>query len=171
VRQTRNAEGLRSILRAGLGVPVQIVEWLPQWLPVEEPQRTALRAHATTRQLGADAMLGAAVRDAQTKFEVRLGPLSREQYAALLPGAPLTQQLTDWVRQYAGVEWSWDVRLLMAANQVAGTALAVGRPLGFASWLGTRTSTLPADDLVYQPETRDTRNTRASRAASAQSGL
>jgi len=75
------------------------------------------------------------------------------------------------VRQYAGVEWSWDVRLLMAADQVAGTALAVGRPLGFASWLGTRTSTLAADDLVYQPETRDTRNTRASRAASAQSGL
>lgn len=165
VRQTRNPEGLRNILRACLRVPVEIVEWVPQWLPIEAPLRTALRARANTHRLGATAMLGAAVRDAQTKFEIRVGPLSREQYAALLPGTRLSRQLTDWVRQYAGVEWSWDVRLLLAADQVAGTALGTGRPLGLASWLGTRPRTLAADDLVYQPETR------ASRMASAQPGL
>jgi type VI secretion system protein ImpH len=155
VRQTRNAEGLRSILHTCLAVPVEIVEWVPQWLPIAAPQRTALRARATTRRLGADAMLGVAVRDAQRSDEVRLGPLSREQYAALLPGAPLSQQLTDWVRQYAGLEWSWQVRLLMAADQVGGIALAAARPLGLASWLGTRTSTLAAGDLVYRAETRE----------------
>ncbi|HZZ06517.1 type VI secretion system baseplate subunit TssG [Paraburkholderia sp.] len=156
VRQTRNPEGLRSILRAYLGVAVEIVEWIPHWLPVEAPQRTALRTRADTRRLGAGAILGVAVRDAQTAFQIRLGPLSHEQYVALLPGTQRSQLLTDWVRQYAGLEWSWSVRLLMAADQVAGTALAAARPLGLASWLGRRTSTLAASDLVYQPETRAT---------------
>lgn len=165
VRQTRNPEGLRNILRTCLGVPVEIIEWIPQWLPVEESERTTLRTRANTRRLGANAMLGTAVRDAQTKFEIRLGPLSREEYAALLPGTRCAQQLTDWVRHYAGVEWSWDVRLLMAANQVAGTVLAASRPLGLATWLGTRTSTLAAGDLVYQPEAR------AARVANAQPDL
>jgi hypothetical protein len=55
----------------------------------------------------------------------------------------------------------------MAADQVSGVALASSRPLGLASWLGTRTSTLIAGDLVYQPDARESRACNATNAPPA----
>lgn len=152
VRQTRNPEGLQQILRAYLGVPVEVVELVAHWLPVEPGQRTTLRARSPTRTLGGGAMLGIAVRDVQSKFELRLGPLSREQYRDLLPGTRRARQVAQWVHHYIGLEWAWDMRLILAADQVIGHTLGPGQPLGWGSWLGMRASAADADDLVYPPE-------------------
>jgi len=161
VRQTRNPEGLRQILRAYLGVPVEIVEHVPHWIPVGARQRTTLRTRANTQRLGAGAMLGIAALDAHAKFEIRVGPLSREAYLALLPGTRRARQLTNWVRQYIGLEWAWDLRLVLAADQVTGNTLGRDQPLGWGSWLGTRTRRCAADDLVYSPETSTHRHAQA----------
>ncbi|MFM0657306.1 type VI secretion system baseplate subunit TssG [Paraburkholderia sediminicola] len=152
VRQTRNPEGLQQILRAYLGVPVEIVELVPQWMPVGPRQRTTLRTRSSTQALGRGAMLGVAVRDVQSKFELRLGPLSREQYRNLLPGTRQAQQVVQWVRHYVGLEWAWDIRLVMAYDQVIGNTLGRSQQLGWGSWLGTRASATHADDLAYPPE-------------------
>lgn len=163
VRQTRNPAGLQQILQAYLGVPVAIVEFVPSWIPVEASQRTRLRGSAPTRKLGSGALLGVAVRDVQSKFELRLGPLSRAQFSALLPRTPRARQVAQWVRLYGGVEWAWDLRLVLAADQVSGATLGGDSPhsppLGWGSWLGTRAgaasnanTNTDADDFVYQPE-------------------
>ncbi|MFM0647721.1 type VI secretion system baseplate subunit TssG [Paraburkholderia bryophila] len=164
VRQTRNPAGLQQILQAYLGVPVAIVEFVPSWIPVDASQRTQLRGSAATRKLGSGALLGVAVRDVQSKFELRVGPLSHAQFLALLPRTPRARQVAQWVRLYGGVEWAWDLRLVLAADQVSGATLGGNSPnnppLGWGSWLGTRTgatsnadaTTVDADDFVYQPE-------------------
>lgn len=153
VRQTRNPAGLRQILRAYLGVPVEIVEFVPHWMPIGPRQRTRLSASSNTPKLGGGAMLGAAVRDMQSKFELRLGPLSRGQYLDLLPHTRRARQVVQWVRHYAGVEWAWDMRLVLAASDVTGARLGPGQPLGWGTWLGARPGiAADADDFVYQPE-------------------
>ncbi|MDE1183230.1 type VI secretion system baseplate subunit TssG [Paraburkholderia sp.] len=163
-RQTRNPEGLTQILRSYFRVPVEIVEWVAHWVFVPPAQRTRLRAASAMQRLGAGARLGVAVRDVSGKFEIRLGPLSHEQYAGFLPGSRRARELMHWVRVYVGVEWAWDVRLLLAANQARGITLGNAcahprggpsdrpQPLGWGSCLGTRSETTPIDDLVYSPE-------------------
>jgi type VI secretion system protein ImpH len=166
VRQIRNPAGLQQILEAYLGVPVTIVEFVPHWIPVEASQCTRLRGSMATRRLGSGALLGVAVRDVQSKFEIRLGPLTRAQFFALLPRTKQARQLVQWVRLYAGVEWAWDLRLILAADQASGAKLGSNSPpLGWGSWLGTcayvsadanaptnTNFTANTTDFVYQPE-------------------
>jgi type VI secretion system protein ImpH len=152
VRQTRNPEGLKHILESFFGVPVRIEEFVPQWIRLAPAQQLVLDG---TRGLGRDTVLGAAVRDAQHKFRIRVGPLSRAQYDAFMPGARSAQQLVQWVRHYVGIEFAWDVQPVLARREAQGARLGGAQPLGRASWLGTRPPARgDADDLVIDYETR-----------------
>jgi len=152
LRQTRNPEGLRSILQAFFGLPVRVREFVPQWLRIEPGQRLRLDGRAG---LGRDTLLGAAVRDAQGRFRIEIGPLDPADYASFLPGAARARQLAHWVRDYTGVEFDWDCRLALRREAARGVRLGAPVPLGQASWLGLR-DRLPGDarDLVLDYEKR-----------------
>ncbi|WP_094851427.1 type VI secretion system baseplate subunit TssG [Bordetella genomosp. 10] len=154
LRQTRNPEGLQQILRHYFGVPVRIREFVPQWIRLAPDQRLGLRG---SQGLGRDTILGAAVRDAQHKFRIEIGPLAREQYDSFLPGARSAEKLVQWVRHYTGIEFAWDVRLVLAREHVSGARLG-DAPIGLRSWLGHRPAALgDAGDLVIDYETRRAR--------------
>lgn len=160
VRKARDAHGLQQMLTAWLRMPVRIVEWVPQWIALEHQDRAALGPMAPGAQLGAGAMIGAAVRDATSKFEVRIEVSTADQFHALLPGSDTMNELTAWVRTYVGCEFAWDVRLAIANDVVAPLRLGDSTPLGWGSWLGARSAASgPArddefrtDDFVYSPE-------------------
>jgi type VI secretion system protein ImpH len=153
LRQTRNPEGLKHILQGFFRIPVRIREFIPQWIRLEAAQRLAL---GRSMGLGRDTILGAAVRDAQHKFRIELGPLDRDTYAAFLPGGLRARQLTHWVRHYVGVEFAWDVRPVLRARDAAGVRLGGTHPLGLAAWLGTRQPAQgDAGDLVLDYESRE----------------
>lgn len=136
LRQTRNPEGLQQILLTYFAVPVHIREFIPQWIHLEEDQQLALGDAGSA--LGRSTLLGVAVRDAQHKFRIELGPLRIESYMQFLPGAGKARQLLDWVRQYVGLEYEWDVQLVLDQRDVQGVALGQSTPLGLSSWLGLR---------------------------------
>ncbi len=74
-------------------------------------------------RMGESAFLGVAVRDVQHKFRIEIGPLSAEEYNRFLPGAPGARELRDWVRQYAGVEFEWETRVILREDAVQGATL------------------------------------------------
>jgi type VI secretion system protein ImpH len=153
VRQTRNPEGLKQILQTFFAVPVRIAEFVPQWIRLEPSQRLGLSGNMA---LGRDTILGSAVRDAQHKFRIELGPLSRADYASFLPGGRRARQLLHWVRDYIGVEFAWDVRPILKREQVPGMKLGAPQPLGLSSWLGTRRACQgDARDLLLDYESRE----------------
>ena len=159
LRQTRNPEGLKQILQSFFAVPVRIAEFVPQWIRLEPSQRLGL---AGTQGLGRDTILGVAVRDAQHKFRIELGPLGRADYASFLPGGRRARQLTHWVRDYIGVELAWDVRPVLKRQDVRGVKLGGRQPLGLSSWLGKRRAEQgDARDLLLDYESRE----RAARRA------
>ncbi|MBO1114005.1 type VI secretion system baseplate subunit TssG [Bordetella petrii] len=159
VRQTRNPEGLKQILQSFFSVPVRIAEFVPQWIRLEPSQRLGL---GSSLGLGKDTILGTAVRDAQHKFRIELGPLGRADYASFLPGGRRARQLTHWVRDYIGVELAWDVRPVLKRQDVRGVKLGAAQPLGLSSWLGKRRPAQgDARDLLLDYEGRD----RAARRA------
>jgi len=147
IRHTRNPEGLVQIVRCHFDVPARVVEHVAQWIRVDRAQRSALRADASVPPLGG-MVLGCAVRDAQSRVRIVLGPLTLAQYRQFLPGGTYERPLRQWVREYAGIEFDWDVQLELAHDEVPALALGGTHELGRSTWIGSRLAPGPARDLV-----------------------
>jgi type VI secretion system protein ImpH len=149
-QQVRNADGLRSVLAAYFRVPVRVREFIGHWLDVARCDQTTLAG--THHRLGQGAVLGRRVYDRQCRFRVELGPLPRSLYESFLPTGELLRPLVDWVRNYVGFEYAWDLRLAMVAEEVPVVTLGEAGRLGWTSWLGLRPQGTPANDLVLEAE-------------------
>jgi type VI secretion system protein ImpH len=152
VRETRNAEGLQRLLETFFGARVRIEQWVGQWLVLAPEQWTRLGGGRAADQLGVGAVAGARVPDVQGKFRVRIGPLSLADYEAHLPGGHCFVQVLAWLRNYIGVEFAWDGRLVLKRDEVPRACLGSTGRLGWTTWLGTRSRDDDADDLVLDHE-------------------
>jgi type VI secretion system protein ImpH len=153
---------LTHVLQHFFRVPVQIEEFVGHWLLLSARERTSLIADGAV--LGSGSVLGSRVWDRQSKFRIRLGPLTLDQYESFLPASPKTRggergqgggplrKLVEWVRMYLCFELDWDVRLLLKANEVPTLALGGGQRLGWTAWLGDRRTDTCADDLCLDAE-------------------
>lgn len=150
IRHPRNAEGLESILRHFLRVPVQIEQFVGHWMLLSGRERTYLGREGAI--LGSGAVAGGRVWDRQHKFRVHLGPLKFHDFETFLPGSARLQKLVDWVRLYLNFELEWDVHLLLDRHEVPPTRLGRAGQLGWTAWLGHRHTTSDADDLCLNAE-------------------
>lgn len=151
VRQRCDAEGLAKILRHYFQVQVQIIENIPVWLSIASYQQTRL-AVDQPQPLGQEAFLGRMVRDVQHKFRIELGPMSQQEYLRFLPGSSQAIALRDWVRHYVGIEYLWDVRLILRKGEVSRTTLGGEHRLGLNSWLRDANNDNDAGELIFSPE-------------------
>lgn len=152
VQQSRCAEGLTSILHNYFAVPVSIEQFVAHWLELPIEQRSRL-CGSQGAQLGHDTVLGKKIMDRQQHFRIHLGPLTHEQYQEFLPSRPKYVQLREWVRNYIGIELSWDVRLLLCnRKQNTGMQLGAKHHLGWNSWLGERDDDGYLADAILNPE-------------------
>lgn len=171
VRTTRNAEGLGVALRALLRVPVDVECFVRQWLRLDRSELTALAAvdiaggtrgvrvetgnHSS--RLGMGAVAGEKVLDVQHRFRLRLGPLRLVEFERFLPGSSGSLLLRDFVRDYLGIELTWDVRLVLRRDEVPSARLGTAARLGWNSWLdmpvGRRSQ--HAEDVLLQYERSD----------------
>lgn len=151
-RQTRSAEGLRSLLRGFFRLPVRITEFAGHWLRLPADDVTRIGTGSPGCRLGQGAVLGGRVWDRQHRIQVAFGPLTFEQYEAFLPGGAQIKRLVALMRHYLGFELDWDVRLTLAANAVPGASLGGGARLGWTTWLGGPTRQHDVDDLVLDAE-------------------
>lgn len=151
VRQVRNAEGLERILGNFFQTPARVEEFVRHWLRLPKEQRTRLGA-ARNARLGVDAVAGQGVLDRQHRIRVRLGPMRLEGYESLLPTGRSHRQLLDWPRSYMGIEYAWDVRLVLHSAEVPQVSLGGSTRLGWTSWLGQGDPARDRDDLILDPE-------------------
>ncbi|UFN47568.1 type VI secretion system baseplate subunit TssG [Roseomonas sp. OT10] len=157
--RTRSAERLRAMLEEEAGGRVELVEFTGGWLRLPETERTRLgipasgalglaRAKPGAGQhsaLGQGATLGAQVWDAPSRFLIRIGPLPRETFEALLPGTPGHARLVALTRMAVGLDTGFALNPILAAGEVPALALGSPRPggpgtlgggrLGWSSWL------------------------------------
>ncbi|HEV2539156.1 MAG TPA: type VI secretion system baseplate subunit TssG [Frateuria sp.] len=151
VAQTRNAEGLRSLLQHFFAVPVRVIEFVAEWMRLPREAHLRLGRSADVAALGRTAVMGESVWGTQQRFRLRLGPLGRNQLEHFLPGGTALEQLVATVRNYIGDEKCWDVQLVLAHDQVPATRLGRGVRLGLTSWLGQRAQRSDADEVVLKP--------------------
>ncbi len=158
----RSAAGLEALLRDYFGVPAHVEQFRGQWLPLAGASRSCLGSAAGCNDLGSDLVLGERVWDVQSKFRVRLGPLSRADFAAFLPDRAAVPEgkrfflLLHLVRLYAGPEYDVDVQLVLKADDVPECRLpestADGPRLGWDAWLTSMSPPRDAGDAVFEGE-------------------
>lgn len=148
---TRHAEGLRAIVSSYFKVPVEIDQFIGEWLKIPEHQKHRLGESPNTGNLGQSVILGHRVWSRQHKFRIILGPLDLKEYLAFLPLGRYLKHLVAVVRNYVGDDLFWDVNLVLKKSEVPPLRLDGNCALGWTAWLGKRASETDANDLMLNP--------------------
>jgi type VI secretion system protein ImpH len=139
-QRPHSASAIAAMLGDYFGVPARVVQYSGQWLDLGEENVT--RIGQANCELGETAIAGTRVWDDQSKFRIRLGPLTYKQFTAFLPNGSAYRPTTEVVRFMVGTELDFDVQLTMKAEEVPASVLttrARRRPmLGWTTWLKTR---------------------------------
>ncbi|WP_372164646.1 type VI secretion system baseplate subunit TssG [Xanthomonas euvesicatoria] len=149
---TRTPEGLRALLQQLCEWPVQVQEFIAEWMRLPADAHLQLGLGPRNARLGVDSVVGAHVRGAQQRVRICLGPLPRLAFQRLLPGGQALRQLTAAVRSYLGDEFGWELQLLLKADEVPTPHLARNSRLGLDTWLGRRAGSIAdADEVLLRP--------------------
>lgn len=174
--QPRSAERLRALVSDWLGRPVEIQQFVGAWLPLTPDQRSQLPGRgvagqfnqlgvlpdptmgAADGQVRSDAAIGVRAWDVQAGIVLRIGPLDRESFTALLPDRPTLGRLVGLVRAYLGFATDFAINPVVTAAAVPGLQLLADADppprLGWNTWLtvqaGSRTE--DAVEAVFEAE-------------------
>lgn len=135
--RVRNAEGLCNLVTELLGgVRASLLENVSRWVTI--PQRRHIgRKTRFQSVVGSTACIGERVKDISGKFRVVLGPLTVQQYLALLPGGMSAKILQFLVRLYVRDYLDYDVQLELLTCEIPVHRLGDGTSrLGLTTWVG-----------------------------------
>lgn len=148
--QTRHPEGLAAILEDFYGLPVELVEFVGQWLDVPHDCQCRLGESPATGSLGLTTLVGSRTWDCQQRFRLRMGPMGLATYERLLPGGDSLDRLVAWVKNYTADELTWEVQLILKEAEVPQMQLGQSGRLGWTTWLTSGPLGRDAADLVLQ---------------------
>lgn len=152
IREARNPEGLTGAIEYYFGVKARLEEFVSHWIVLEPEDCCILGSPDTAMLLGDGAILGDTVRDRQHKFKLLLGPLTLDRYMRFSPWGSDLPVLREWVRNFTGFEYAWDVQLMLAASEVPRATLDGTHQLGYAVWLEAEEKSAPVYGMSFEPE-------------------
>ena len=151
-QKPHSANSLEQILSDYFGAPAKIEQFFGQWLDLEETDFT--RAGVQNHRLGATTIIGTRIWEQQSKFRIRLGALTFQQFQAFLPNGSAHAPLKSIVNFIVGLELDFDVQLILKANEVPScilTTRAKRRPmLGWSSFLKSKPFEQDDEQVVLQ---------------------
>ncbi|TCT02457.1 type VI secretion system baseplate subunit TssG [Aquabacter spiritensis] len=155
--QTRSLTALEDLLTSELKQAVEVVPFVGEWVQVPDDEQTRLGGIYAGRhaQLGASAMAGARCWVAQQHFRINIGPVEEPSLRALLPDQPLANLIADIVHLFCGIEFGFDVNVVVKAHAVPPARLASspedtdGARLGQMAWLLSAPSPVDRADAIY----------------------
>ena len=136
--QSRPAANLKLILQDYFLLPVDISNYTPQWVEIDNKDRTRLAKYPAAHSgLGIDAVVGKRIWHIQNRFTIQIGPIDYKQFKRLLPNGDMLKALTTLVRCFTGMEFNFSILLILLGNQVPECILHSKKPmrLGWNSWL------------------------------------
>lgn len=142
-RQVHSVERLTAYLGDVLEAPVSLVEFLGTWTQL--PPRLQSRLGRQHAQLGRSAVIGARSFQRQTLVELRVGPLPLARFAQFLADPDLVGRLRHALRHAMGREMEFNLRLILAKDDIPATRLGHSQ-LGRTAWLAPKRQR-DADDL------------------------
>ena len=157
--QTKHADGLMSLLNGYFCFPVQVEEFVGQW--IELPAGSRCLTGASSSDLGVSTTVGSHVWDSQQKFRIIIGPLTLDEYYRMLPGGARREAgppqresletLVSAVRSYVGDEFDWDLQMILRKEETPSTQLGEKTQLGWTGWMPPEQMEKDPDDLILRP--------------------
>ena len=151
-QKPHSCNALENILSDYFGTKAKIKQFFGQWLALDSADYTRLGEKNSL--LGESAIAGTRIWEQQSKFRVRLGPLPFRQFQAFLPNGSASQPLKSIIRFMVGLEFDFDVQLILKNKQVPGAILttrAQRRPmLGWTTFLKTKPFKNDDEQVVLQ---------------------
>jgi type VI secretion system protein ImpH len=155
--QPRNALALEQLLADYFAVPLSVQQLQGQWLYLRPGDQTALPSAeeplGRNNQLGLGVVVGERVWDVQSKFRLRVGPLTYAQFRRLMPNGDGLRPLCEMTRLFAGPELDFEVQAVLKPQEVPRCRLRTAgseRPhLGWNTWASSRKRTREADEAVF----------------------
>ena len=153
----RGSNSLERLLSEYFGLEVEVLQFHGQWLTINPNDRSVLptKRHPKGQncQLGGDLVLGEKIWDVQSKFRLRMGPLTHRQFRRLIPSGDTVVPLCQMVRTYVGVEVDFDVQLAIQAAEIPPLRLgSTGEDqpfLGWTTWAVSQPITEDFEDVVF----------------------
>lgn len=133
--RNRSMNSFESLLSQYFSTSISIKENVGQWFKLPKSEQTRLGADKRYT-LGDGLILGSKIYDVQTKFRIVIGALSLKEYESFFKSEFNAYRLVEWVRSYVGEEYTWDVQLILAKEEVPQLILGGTNRLGLTTWLG-----------------------------------
>ncbi len=154
----RSTDRLQSMVSDYLGRKVEIIEFAGAWLTVPPDGQSRMpkgRVAGAFNALGVNCAIGTRAWDQQARFIVKVGPLKRSEFEALLPDRQGLKELVSLIRAYVGWECDFAVNLLLSVNEIPSLQMAGGNSqnaprLGWTCWMPSTTSSLTGRTYVDQ---------------------
>jgi type VI secretion system protein ImpH len=163
--RTRPADGLARLVGDYFDVATSVEQFVGEWRRVDETGQCTLGGDGAAGRLGLG-VLGDVAWDPQARVRLRLGPLTRAEFDAFLPGGAQHLALRSLARLYADEQVGVDAQLVLARAAVPPCVLGAATPppaaarpaggahapapLGRGTWLATRTPARDPDDAVLR---------------------
>jgi type VI secretion system protein ImpH len=153
----RSAEGLRCLLTDAYGVPIEVEQFQGEWLPLSSEYQSCMPgggALGRNTELGQDTVVGSRVWSCQHRFRIQIGPLNKSQFQSFMPDKKAFRSLCQLVRTYVGIEFDFDVQLVLQREDVSSARLGSGSGdaarLGWNSWVSRPGRQDHARDAVFR---------------------
>lgn len=150
----RSADALERILGDYFQLPVRVLQLQGQWLTLPESEQAIMPGRANpnglNNQLGANLVVGERIWDVQSKFRLKLGPLTFAQFQRFVPSGDALRPLCQLTRAYVGPEFDFDVQLVLRPEEVPASQMGQKmNRLGWDSWSRTRSFSNFAEDAIF----------------------
>ncbi|MDR3618410.1 MAG: type VI secretion system baseplate subunit TssG [Paludisphaera borealis] len=153
-QQHRSAVMLERLIADCFGHPAEVLSFTGQWLRLRPEEQSRMGRTGGFNRLGREAVAGRKVWDVQSKFRLRLGPLTFAAFREFLPDGAASNHLMSLVRFYTRSELDFDVQLILKKEDVPMCELSRGPTaarLGRTSWLKQREFEYDAGDAIFKP--------------------
>ncbi|HMF55832.1 MAG TPA: type VI secretion system baseplate subunit TssG [Pyrinomonadaceae bacterium] len=150
-QRPHSASAIESILSDYFGAPARLGQFAGQWLNLGD---NVTQLGSANSQLGMTTIAGARVWEDQSKFRIKFGPLEFNQFQDFVPAGSAFKPATELARLLVGLEFDFDVQLILKAKEVPACVMRTGEGtgprLGWTSWLKTEEFASDDDQVVLQ---------------------
>ncbi len=149
----RSGVAFEQLLEDYFDVPVQVEQFRGGWYRLSESSQCRIDdEEGMGGGLGEATVVGDEIWDPQAKVRICIGPLSRDRYDGFLPGGLAHQALREMTRFFSDGQYDFEVQLILEKDDVPGVVLGSEEkglpPLGWSTWLRTRSAERHADETI-----------------------
>ncbi|MFX1675386.1 type VI secretion system baseplate subunit TssG [Paraburkholderia sp. A2WS-5] len=143
-----SAAYLQNTLSDYFNAPVRVEQFVGKWYDVPPEQLSSLGTSNVV--LGATALAGERVWQRDMRARLVIGPLTKKDYEAFLPGGERAMALERMLMLLGRMTLEYEVQLVLRRSDVGASQLGAGSRLGWDAFLCTHEADRDRSDAHYE---------------------